>query len=244
MNERLASQLWAGGPALGRRIRNRRAGSDAPWLTVVGVASNVRESDEIPYSWYQPYAQHAAGRNASQLTFWARAAGTVGAPSIRSIRDALDRIDQQLPIFEVTTAEMINIDSLARERQGALFGGAFALFGLLLAALGVYGSISYTVSRRTREFGIRMALGGDQRRILRQVLGRVGFMVVTGGAVGLMGAIVVARVIGAQLVGIGPFDPIAFSVALVLLAVTGLAAGALPAWRAMKVNPVDALRAD
>jgi putative ABC transport system permease protein len=244
VNQRLAERLWPNEDPLGRRVRDRASGADAPWHTVVGVVSDLRESDEIPYSWYRPYAQDASGRGASFLTVWARGSFGLAAPSIRAVRGALDRIDPELPVFEVTTAETLNADALSRERQGAMLGSAFALFGLLLAALGVYGSISLSVSRQTREFGIRMALGSDRPRIFRRVLSRVGIMVAIGGATGLMGAVAIARVIGAHLVETGPFDPVAFATAIVLLASTGLVAGALPAWRATRVDPVDALRAE
>ncbi len=243
VNQSLAERLWPNLDPVGQRVRDRRAG-EAPWHTVVGVVRDVRESDEISYSWYRPYAQNAEGRGASQLTLWARASFGTGAPTIRTIRDALDRIDGELPIFEATTAQMLNGDALARERQGALLGTAFALFGLILAALGVYGSISYSVSGRMREFGIRMALGSDRQRIFRQVLSGVGIMVAVGGVVGLVGAIAIARVIGSQLVETGPFDPVAFTVAIGLLGIAGFTAGAFPAWRATRVDPAEALRAD
>ncbi len=244
VSQSFAERLWPNQDPVGQRVRDRRAGTEAPWHTVVGVVRDVRESDEISYSWYRPYAQNADSRGAAQLTIWARASLGTGAPMIRTIRGALDLIDGALPIFEATTAQMLNNDALARERQGALLGIAFALFGLILAALGVYGSISYSVSRRMREFGIRMALGSDRQRILRQVLSRVGIMVAVGGVAGLVGAIAIARVIGSQLVETGPFDLMAFTVAIGLLSIAGFAAGAFPAWRATRVDPAEALRAD
>jgi ABC-type antimicrobial peptide transport system permease subunit len=151
-------------------------------------------------------------------------------------------VDPELPIFSATTARALTADLLARERRGAWLGTAFGAFGLLLASLGIYGSISYAVARRTREFGLRMALGSDRRRILNGLLGEVSRMVLMGGAIGLAGAVILARVLGASLAEVGPFDPVAFGAALILLTLAALGAGLLPALRATRISPLEALR--
>jgi hypothetical protein len=211
---------------------------------VVGVVVDVRESDEITGTWYVPYAQHAHERNAAQLTFAVRGVSPNDPPSLAIIERAVRAADPGLPVFDATTVQRINVEAVGRERYGTLLGSGFATFGLLLAALGLYGAVSYSVARRGREFGLRLALGGERRMILRDVLGQVVRLVLAGAVVGLGGALATARVIGANLSEVGSFDPIAFGVALVLLTVTALAAGAIPAWRAMRIDPVVSLRAD
>jgi putative ABC transport system permease protein len=240
----LAQRFWPDQDPIGHRLRNRRDGDGAPWHTVVGVVVDVRESDEITGTWYVPYAQHAHERNAAQLTFAVRGVSPNDPPSLAIIERAVRAADPGLPVFDATTVQRINVEAVGRERYGTLLGSGFATFGLLLAALGLYGAVSYSVARRGREFGLRLALGGERRMILRDVLGQVVRLVLAGAVVGLGGALATARVIGANLSEVGSFDPIAFGVALVLLTVTALAAGAIPAWRAMRIDPVVSLRAD
>jgi ABC-type antimicrobial peptide transport system permease subunit len=167
-----------------------------------------------------------------------------GPPSLALVRQALARVDAELPPFEVVTATTLNHEALTRERLGTRLGSLFAVFGLLLATLGVYGSISYSVQRRMREFGVRMALGSDRRRILSYVLGDVGRLLAIGVGLGLVGSFALARVLGSVLSEIGGFDPLAFGLAGGLLSLTALAAGAIPAYRAARVDPVRALRAE
>jgi putative ABC transport system permease protein len=240
----LAEALWPGEDPLGRWIRNRRVGDQAEWHTVVGVVGDVRQADDIRHTWYLSYSQHAGERPAAQVTVVARGTEGAGAPPLQAVRRALLRVDSELPVFEAVTAETLNYEALARERHGTRLGGLFAVFGLLLATLGMYGAISYSVNRRVREFGIRMALGSDNRRILRSVLLEVGRLMLIGGALGLAGSLALARFLGATLSQIGPFDPVAFTVAGLLLSLTALAAGAVPAWRAARIDPVRALRAE
>ncbi len=244
VNASLARRFWPTEDPLGKRLRNQRAGDEAPWHTVVGLIDEIREADDIAETWYVPYAQNADGRSAAQLTFAVRGARAGAIPSIGTIRDALRRVDPELPVFEATTVDMLNFESLGRERYGAMLGSAFGAFGLLLAALGIYGSVSYTVATRMREFGLRMALGSDRRMILNDVLGQVGRWLAIGCGLGFVGALGVARVLGANLSEIGAFDPMAFAAAVALLTGSAVAAGALPAWRATRADPMKALRAD
>lgn len=239
----LAEALWPGEDPIGHRLRNRRVGDDA-WITVVGTVGDVLQADDIEHTWYLPYAQHAARRGAGMATFVVAGQGDAGPPSLALIRGALARVDAEVPPFEAVTATTLNYEGLTRERLGTRLGSLFAVFGLLLATLGVYGSISYSVQRRMREFGVRMALGSDRRRILAYVLGDVGRLLAIGIGLGLVGSFAIARLVGAVLSEIGGFDPLAFGVAGGLLSLTALAAGAIPAYRAARVDPVRALRAE
>jgi predicted permease len=239
----LARTLWPNEDPIGQRLRNRRASEEAPWVTVVGVANDVLQADDLEHTWYLPYAQGAAERGAGLATFVA--AGQAGnPPSLAVVREALSRVDRETPAFEAITATTLNYESLTRERLGTRLGSLFGAFGLLLATLGVYGSISYAVHRRVREFGVRMALGSDRRGILSVVLADVGKLVAIGLGLGLAGSLVLARLSASVLSEIGGFDPAAFAVASFVLAATALAAGAIPAYRAAQIDPVRALRAE
>ena len=240
----LANRYWPNEDPIGRRLRNLRLGDEAPWVTVVGVVDDVREDDEVGDSWYLPYRQNADGRGGSTLTFAIRGPAGDQVPSLSAVKAAVGRVDSELPIFEAMTAEALNGDAVARERQGALLGSTFAIFSLLLAVLGVYGSTSYTVGLRMREFGVRLALGSEPRKIVRSVLGEVARRLLVGGLLGLLGAIALSRFLGSMLAGIGPFDPLTFSVAIALLVLAALGAGAVPAWRASRSDPADLLRSE
>jgi putative ABC transport system permease protein len=239
----LARSLWPDDDPIGKRLRDRRAGN-GEWVTVVGTVADVLQADDIEHTWYLPYAQHAGLRAAGQATFVTRGRSGGSTPSLALVREALNRVDAEIPPFEVVTATTLNYESLSRERMGTRLGGVFAVFGLLLATLGVYGSISYSVHRRMREFGVRMALGSDRGRILSHVLGEVGRLLAIGVGLGLVGSFAVARLLAAVLSEIGGFDIIAFGVAGGLLSLTALAAGAIPAVRAARIDPVQALGAE
>ncbi|MDX1394241.1 MAG: ADOP family duplicated permease, partial [Gemmatimonadota bacterium] len=239
----LAELLWPGEEPIGRRLRDRRAGDDG-WVTVVGVVNDVLQADDIRHTWYLPYAQGADLRVAGQATIVTRGEPGGGPPTLSTVRAALGRVDPELPPFEVVSATTLNFEALARERFGTRLGTLFAAFGLLLATLGVYGSISYTVTRRTREFGVRLALGSDGRRIVRSVLGDLGGVLAVGLALGLLGSLAVARALGSVLAGTEGFDLVPFMIAGIVLSATAGGAAVIPALRASRVDPVRALRAE
>jgi ABC-type antimicrobial peptide transport system permease subunit len=159
-----------------------------------------------------------------------------------SLRDAVQSVDRNLPLLAVRTQDQQIADNLRQERLFANLTGGFGVLALLLACIGVYGITAYSVSQRTNEIGIRMALGADPRRVLRMVLGEASWLAVMGVVAGLVGAIALGRVIGAMLYGLKPWDPATLAASAAVLLAVALAAGFIPAHRAARVDPMQALR--
>ncbi len=237
----LARRYWPNEDPLGVRVRDRRASEDAPWMTIVGVVGDVREFYDVRETWYTPYAQQAESFLSARAVFALRSA-TQTPPAISAVREAMIAVDPGLPIFDAITAEDLYAASYSRQGQAAKLGGVFAAFALLLASLGLYGSISYGVSRRSREFGVRMALGSDRGAILRGVLAEGGRLVVTGLGLGAAGALILAHFLSSALTEVSPFDVPTFVVSALVLAAATVGAALLPAVRATRVDPVEALR--
>jgi putative ABC transport system permease protein len=237
----LARRYFPGEDAIGRRVRNGRAGEDAPWMTIVGIVGDVREFYEVDETWYTSYAQGANSFLAARAVFVLRS-NTHIPPTIPAVREAMVAVDPNLPIFSATTAEDMYAASYSRQGQAAKLGTIFAAFALLLASIGIYGSISYGVSRRTREFGVRMALGSDRAAILRGVAAEGGKLVLVGMIIGAVGALSLARFLSSALTEIGAFDIPTFAIASLVLAAAALGAAFVPAVRATRIDPVEALR--
>lgn len=244
VSQSLARALWPDGEALGGRLRNRRAGVDAPWHEVIGIIDDVRESDELPHSWYRAYHQHAEVQSAGEVTVVVRGGATGSPPSLSEVREAIDRVDPRLPVMDAVTALGINGEAIAQERRGAVIGGAFGLFGVILAALGMYGTVGASVSRRRREFGIRIALGGNRTSILGNLVKEVAGLVVVGGLIGLAGGQLLTQYLARQMESVGGQHNSTLALAFMVLVATALLAGAVPAWRAISVDPSEALAAD
>ncbi|HSG00343.1 MAG TPA: ABC transporter permease [Vicinamibacterales bacterium] len=239
----LARRYFPGQDPIGRRIRNGRAPADAPWMTIVGVVGDVREFYEVDETWYTPYAQGAGSFLAGHVVFTLRSR-TGTPPSLPMVRGAMLAVDPSVPVFDAISAQDLYATSYSRQGQAALLGSLFAVFALLLASIGIYGSISYGVRRRTREFGVRMALGGDRMNILRGVAAEGGRLVLAGMVIGAAGALVLARFLSSALTEIGAFDLPTFVTSSVVLAMAALGAALVPAVRATRIDPVEALRHD
>lgn len=241
INEGMARQFWPGASPLGRRIR--LGPQSAPWMEVVGVVGDVRA---VP--WEDPPATVYVSAS-QQPKQW----GTVvvrrdGAPRalVPAIRLVLHEIDPDLPIPSagVQTMDEVFADMLARQRLPLFFTGAFAGLALVLAALGVYSIMAYSVTARRREFGIRTALGARRSNVLALVVREGMTMAVIGAAAGLMIAAAAAPVLAGLLISVAPRDPITFiAVPLTLLVVSAVACF-VPARRATTVDPLDCLRAE
>ena len=185
-----------------------------------------------------PYMQEA---EIGQMTFYVRARGDAAGVGA-SVRQVAQRVDPNLPIFDMKTMTAVMDESLFIERMVAALSVAFGALATLLAAIGLYGVMSYTVARRTREIGIRMALGAERSSVLWLVLREVALMVGIGVGVGLPLAFALSRIVQSQLFGLSAHDPIALVAAASILAFVALAAGYLPARRATRVDPMLALR--
>ena len=240
VNEAFARQYFFGQEPLGRRLRF--GGPDAPWSEIIGVARDSKYSslseDFGPIA-YQPVAQnHETG-----MTLNARAAGDPLSVA-EAVRREISSIEKRLPLTDLRPMSALVASSLYPARMGAALIGVFGLLALLLAAVGLYGVISYSVSRRTREIGVRMALGARACCVLRMLLKEAMTLVAIGMVIGWGLAAALSRLIASFLFGVGAMDLVTFAATPILLAVVALAASYLPARRAMKVDPMVALRCD
>jgi predicted permease len=210
-------------------------------IEIVGVAKDSKSAtlrQEAKRFVYVPYMQEP---EIGQMTFYVRARGEAGGVGA-SVRQVAQRVDPNLPIFDMKTMTAVMDESLFIERMVAALSVAFGGLATLLAAIGLYGVMSYTVARRTREIGIRMALGAERNSVMWLVLKEVALMVGIGVGVGLPLAFALSRVVQSQLFDLSAHDPLALSAAAFVLALVALAAGYLPARRATRVDPMLALR--
>ena len=240
VSESLAQKFWGTVDAVGRRVKPGGPGSTSPWYTVVGVVGDVLGSNarggKDPI-WYRPIYHNSWASSAIVLR-------TQGDPAaaIRLVRATLQNIDPRLPVYDVKLMTKIVEDSLVQESLQSDLLIAFAALALGLAAIGTYGVISYSVSQRTREIGIRMALGAQEARILRTVMGEGLRLVGWGMAIGIPAAMLLGRFIQTLLFEVEPYDASTLASIAVVMAVAGLLACWIPARRATKVDPMVALR--
>jgi putative ABC transport system permease protein len=243
----LAERAWPGEDPIGRRVRYSLASKE--WLEVVGVVDHVTYTtleDAPPAMLYVPLWRPA---DPAATIFTAPTAisirTTVGAEVVaRDVRRVVQAADAAAPVFGVAAMTERAARVTARYRYSTLLMSGMAVVALLLAAMGTYGVLAYAVTSRTREIGIRMALGARPSDVMRLVLGGGLSLALAGVALGLLGAVASTRVLGALLFGVEPGDPWTFAaIALLMLAVAALASS-IPAYRAMRVEPVSALRAD
>jgi len=247
INESLASRWWPGEDAIGKRISFADLDS-AQWLTVVGVTRNAAIEGwglppepelYLPMLQVQDYMDGPSSRHA-YLTLVVRTSHDP-ASLAPAVRDAVWSFDRDLPISDVTTMGRAVSDVTAQPRFNVVLLAVFAAIALALAAVGIYGVMSYVVSRRTHEIGIRVALGAKPSQIVRLVVGQGVLTAVAGALAGLAGSLLLRRVMASLLYGIGPADALTFTVAPVVLTAVAALASWLPARRALAMNPVAAL---
>jgi putative ABC transport system permease protein len=240
INQTMARRYWPKQDAIGKRIKIGPLDSDAPWLTVAGVVGDFRHDglDQKPRPYfYRPYTQ--AGW--PTMTIAVRTASSPVAFE-NPVKQALARASADYPASDVQTMEQIVRDSLGSRPFAMLLLGTFASLALLLSAVGIAGVAGYSVVQRTQEIGIRMALGAQPRDVLNLVLGRSMLWTFGGLAAGMVGAIGLTRLLSGLLYGVRPTDPVILGGTAVLLAIVALAACYIPARRAMRVDPMVALR--
>ena len=235
VNDTMARQLWPGVDPIGRRVRLR----DGGWVTVVGVVGDVRHSGPSEPPQPQVYTTHEQDAR----IFACVVARTAAEPMAMAapMRAALWSVDKDQPVWKVRAMGDLVTGARGTARAMSLLVGVFAAVALALAAVGIYGVMAYAVSQRTREIGIRMALGAASGPVLRLVVGRA--LLLTGIAIviGAAGATALARLLGTLLFGVGPADPFTFATAALALATVGTLAAYLPARRAARIDPVRAL---
>jgi putative ABC transport system permease protein len=232
---------WPGESPIGKHIRIG-GGSTGPWITIVGVVGPTRQygldSDARP-ALYLSYLQDVR----SKMSLVVRSEGEPLALA-GAVRDAIHSVDRDQPVANVKTIDQLVSRSVSNRSFQTILLGTFAGAALLLAALGIFGLLSWSVARRTREIGLRMALGATRRNVLWLVTGRAMLLVGAGLLIGCAGALAVTRVLRSLLYQVSSTDPLAFaSVALAMFAVV-VVASALPAWRALRVDPAEALRTE
>ncbi len=249
VDERLAQHFWPDRDPVGRRMYMPGDDKDllkidehTVWITVVGVARTLRyenlDGSGAPVgAYYFPNSQQPAGG----FTFALKTAADPGSV-VRALRADISRLDPDLAVFDVhSMPERIDL-SLSSRRTSMLLASAFGGVALFLASLGIYGVLAYLVARRTREIGIRVALGSTRAGILNLVL-REGFeLVVLGLVLGLAGALSLHKAVASEIYGVRPLDPLVLASVMALLAIVALVACAVPARRAMRVDPMVALR--
>jgi putative ABC transport system permease protein len=251
VDERLAQHFWPDRDPIGRRMYMPGDPKDllkidehTVWITVVGVARTLRYEDldgsGAPVgAYYFPNSQEPA----SGFTFTFKTAADSGSV-VRALRAEISRLDPDLAVFDIhSMSERIDL-SLASRRTSMLLANAFGGVALFLATLGIYGVLAYLVARRTREIGIRVALGSTQADVLKLVL-REGFQLVALGLIlGVIGAASLQKAVASEIYGVRPLDPLVLVSVMALLAIVALAACAVPARRAMRVDPMVALRSE
>jgi putative ABC transport system permease protein len=241
INQSMAERYFPHQDPVGARIRWARE-ERVSWITIVGVVGNVRHFGlaraEEP-AIYTPYAQSSQSwKRWSEIVV----RGSTSAPSLSQLKEAIWQVDSLIPVAKVRSMEELMSASLGELRFNTVLLIAFAAAAIALAAIGLYGVISYLVSQRTHEIGVRVALGAQHFHVLRLIVGH-GFMLAVCGAVaGIFISLGASRFLASLLYGAQTSDPITFLVVALLLLATALLASYIPARRAMKVDPVIALR--
>jgi putative ABC transport system permease protein len=241
INERMARSLWPSEKPIGKRFKKGRYHEDVPWITIVGVVGDVHQAgpaEPTRAEMYLPYQQQE---------FFPPdylAVRTSGDPLLvaESVRQQIWSVDKQQPVAEVVPLERLVGENLAPRRMQASLLGGFAGLALLLASIGIYAVLSFIVTQRTQEIGVRVALGAHSRDVLRMVFSHGLKLFAIGAALGLVAALALSRTMSHLLYGISASDPLSFLAVTFLLALVTLLACYLPARRAMRVDPLVALR--
>ena len=240
VNEAFAKKFNLGRDAVGKRISS--GGRDeALDVMIVGLARDAKYSDvkdEVPPVFFRPYKQDTT---VGGITFYARTA-LEPEPLVRTATTVVSRLDPDLPLEDLKTLPQQVRENVFLDRMISTLSAAFAALATLLAAVGLYGVLAYTVAQRTREIGVRMALGADGGRVRMMVLRQVGLMTLIGGVIGIAGALALGKAASSLLFGLEGHDPIVVVTAAAALTLVAFIAGYIPARRASKVNPMQALR--
>jgi predicted permease len=243
INEPFARKYFRGENPVGRSFHLTGNVKDDSGIEVVGVVKDSKHADlrdgSEPFVYY-PYAQH---KSIMRMNFYVRTSQDPVALE-KAMHEEVRQADPNLPVFDMKTVEQQIDDDVFVERLVAILSIFFSALATLLAAIGLYGVMAYTVARRTREIGLRMALGAARREVLRMVMGEVGLLAMLGVAVALPAAYALSRVIQGQLYNVRGGHAAIFVSASVAIVAVAAAAGLIPAWRATRIDPMTALRSD
>jgi predicted permease len=238
VNEAFAKKFNLGRDAVGKHMARGKGKLD---VEIVGLVQNAKYSEvkqEVPPLFFSPYRQ--AGRVGS-MHIYVRGAGDP-ATILRSVPSVVARLDPNLPIEDLKTLPQQVRENVFLDRMISTLSAAFAFLATLLASVGLYGVLAYTVSQRTREIGLRMALGADGARVRGMILKQVGWMTLIGVLVGVTGAYYLGKAAASLLFQLEPYDPIVVATSVVVLTLVAFGAGYIPAYRASRVHPMQALR--
>jgi len=240
IDERLAREYWPDQDPIGKRIRFGPPEDNEPWHTIVGVVGEVKHQRldaSTRESVYLPFAQIPIGGSGLAIRTSGRPESVIGA-----VRSQVRELDHDLPLTRVMPMTEVMARSVWQPRLYTALFGVFAMVALILATVGIYGVMSYAVTQRTREIGLRMALGAQTQDVLKLVVGHGVVITAIGVGVGLVAAAALTRLMSSLLFGVTTTDPITFAAVSVLLAGVALGACFIPARRAAKVDPMVALR--
>jgi putative ABC transport system permease protein len=243
ISQSVAKTLWPGEDPVGKRIAEAEHPKPEDWFTIIGVVADVRQyslKDSDPAVYYS-YLQTKQPFWLNQMTFALRATSNPEqlAPAMRAV---LHDVDRDQPVTTMSTMQEAIAASTAEPRFQARLLGTFSILALVLAVIGIYGVLAYAVTQRTREIGIRMALGAERADVVAMVLRRTLVLAAAGVAFGTAGALAVTRVLNKFLFHVKHNDPATFAAVAALLGLAAVAAGLIPARRATKVDPMVALR--
>lgn len=241
VSEKTARHFWPGENPIGKRLKPGSTSRNIPWIEIIGVVKDVRQNDfvsEPKMQMYMPYQQlNSFAPNALVVRTNVEPLSLAGA-----VRNAIWAVDKDQPVSNLRSMDEIVSEAVARQRFSMLLLGIFAALAMVLAAVGIYGVMSYSIAQRTREIGLRIALGAQKSDVLKMILRQGLRFVAAGLAIGLAASFVLTRVMASLLFGISATDPATFvSISLMLIAVA-LLASYIPAVRAMKIDPMLALR--
>ena len=239
IDQKMADRFWPGASAIGKRIRRS---DDSPWITIVGVVGIVKEYGLDLDTRMVVYYPHTQARNGS-MYFVARTTSDPAAMTL-TITHLVNSINPSVPVDDIATMEQRVHDSMARQRFAMTMLGGFAAFAMILAAVGIYGVMSFLVTQGIPDIAVRMALGARPESILVLVF-RQGMMLAWAGMlIGLIGAFGLTRMMSTLLFGVTPTDPVTFLSVLVLLFLAAFSACLFPAIRGMRIDPMIALRTE
>ena len=247
VSETFAKNFWPGQDPIGKTIKRGRPNDPRPPYIVVGVAADIRGTvdstdGELPGLWYLPYAQNP-NYLANDVTFVVHS--RVPPESLQdAVRAELGQVDPTIAPYEFNTLARLVDDTYVEDRFALLLVSLFGVLGLVLSAVGLYGLLAFQVERRTREIGVRTALGARGRDIIALIFRQGAGLLLGGLAVGLLASLAFSRVLESQLHGVSAADPVAYALTALVLAVTAALACWLPARRAAKVDPMVALRSE
>lgn len=243
ISARMAERYWPGEAPIGRQVKRGDLDSDGPWMTIVGIVEDVADDGELEETWYLPYEQDPREFPTRSIHFMVR---TASDPLLQAdaVRAAIWEIDPDQPVHGLQTMGQLLANTRVQERFITLLLTIFASLGLILAAVGIYGVLSYSVSRRKHEIGLRMALGADGGRLIRQVLGYGLRLTLVGLAVGVAGGLALTRTMQGLLYGVSSMDPVVYLGVAAGAVLAAVCAAYLPARRATAVDPAAALQSE